>query len=238
METRQTRWEKAQTYEKAWWQERIDHVDPAFYRTYAATLLEEIKPYLEVSADTHILEIGSGAAGIITFLESEHKAAVDPLEHFYGTVEAFTEARDPRVRYATAKGEALPFEARQFDLVIIDNVLDHCEDPRQVFAEMKRVLKPGGMVYLRLNLYHAWGKFIRSLVELLQIDEGHPYTFTSAQLQKLIERSGFQVLRVRRASFAKTWLKELTSGQLKDLAKALTFATRSKTLFLLQKPEE
>lgn len=41
-------------------------------------------------------------------------------------------------------GPTLPYPDGTFDLVVSDNVLEHLEDPVQVFSEVARVLKPGG----------------------------------------------------------------------------------------------
>ena len=38
----------------------------------------------------------------------------------------------------------LPFESASFDSVILDNVLEHIEDPTQLLMEIRRVLRPGG----------------------------------------------------------------------------------------------
>ena len=228
------RWEKAQKYERKWWADRVEAVDPLFYRTYAKVLQEDIAPYLSISDDTHILEIGSGAAGIITFLDSEHKFAVDPLESFYSTVEEFTEARDPRVQYTSGPGEDLPYEGASFDLIICDNVLDHCAYPKRVLQEMRRVLRPSGIVYLRIHVYHQWGLLMRSAAEMLQIDAGHPYTFTDRRLRRLIDASGLVTVDVEDSGYLHTWARELLSGTAKNLLKALTFATRNKTRYLLR----
>lgn len=40
--------------------------------------------------------------------------------------------------------ERLPFPAETFDLVISRSVIEHLEQPRQVFQEFYRILKPGG----------------------------------------------------------------------------------------------
>ena len=41
-------------------------------------------------------------------------------------------------------GPTLPYPDDTFDIVVSDNVLEHLEDPAAVFAEVARVLKPGG----------------------------------------------------------------------------------------------
>ena len=45
----------------------------------------------------------------------------------------------------------LPFEANTFDAVIANHMLYHVPDRAHALAEMQRVLKPGGTVYLATN---------------------------------------------------------------------------------------
>ena len=44
----------------------------------------------------------------------------------------------------TAAAEQLPFEDASFDLVIMDAVLEHLDEVERSFAEVARILKPGG----------------------------------------------------------------------------------------------
>src|SRR5262249_43811609 len=41
-------------------------------------------------------------------------------------------------------GESMPYRGETFDAVVSSNVLEHLERPAQVFAEVARVLRPGG----------------------------------------------------------------------------------------------
>ncbi len=45
-------------------------------------------------------------------------------------------------------GEQLPFRDGSFDLVICTQVLNYVKSPSQVIAEIRRALKPGGLLYL------------------------------------------------------------------------------------------
>jgi ubiquinone/menaquinone biosynthesis C-methylase UbiE len=47
-----------------------------------------------------------------------------------------------------ADARALPWRAATFDAVTSWNVFHHLDDPERVFAEMLRVLKPGGKLVL------------------------------------------------------------------------------------------
>ncbi len=230
------RWEKAQQYEKNWWGQSSGEIKFGFYKDFAESLLKFTEGQINITQKTQILEVGSGAGGIVTFLkESENRYAIDPLENFYSSVEDFTCQRDKTVNYFNAIGEEIPFEDSKFDLLIIDNVLDHCRDPLKVMQECKRVLSGGGLIYMKQNTYHIWGVFIRYLMEVLLIDKGHPHTFTKKNLKDLISRNGLKVIKEERKGYFSTWRKELTSGGMKNLIKAVLFVTRDKVTFLISK---
>lgn len=42
--------------------------------------------------------------------------------------------------------EALPIEDGSYDVVLCNQVLEHCDDPRQAVSELRRVTAPGGRV--------------------------------------------------------------------------------------------
>jgi ubiquinone/menaquinone biosynthesis C-methylase UbiE len=65
-------------------------------------------------------------------------------------------------RFEIVDAQAIPFEAHTFDAVIANHMLYHVPDRAQALSEMRRVLKPGGKVYLVTNgLTH-----LRELYEL------------------------------------------------------------------------
>jgi SAM-dependent methyltransferase len=53
--------------------------------------------------------------------------------------------------------EALPVEDGSFDIVLCNQVLEHCDDPAQAVRELRRVLAPGGRVLASthgVQVYH------------------------------------------------------------------------------------
>lgn len=49
----------------------------------------------------------------------------------------------------------IPYSDSSFDLVLADNVLEHLSDPESVFAEVARVLRPGGAFMIKTpNRWH------------------------------------------------------------------------------------
>jgi SAM-dependent methyltransferase len=61
-------------------------------------------------------------------------------------------------RFEIVDAQAIPFEANTFDAVIANHMLYHVPDRAKALSEMRRVLKPGGKVYLATNgLNHLRG---------------------------------------------------------------------------------
>jgi len=237
-----SRWKMAQEYEAAWWQNVTEIYDTDYLVRFASDLEEILSTTdLDVS-DADVLEIGAGPVGIVSYLGCRRRVASDPLDNHFESQAAYRtyreQARQRGVEYIEAKGEKLPFSDSEFDLLITDNVLDHTESPDMILSEAGRVLKAGGFMYLRVNVYHLWGRFIRWLMELAVIDKGHPYTFSSTKLKAMVENNGFEIITSSRASFPLNWKKDWSralAGNRKALVQALLFVSRAHHELLLRR---
>jgi SAM-dependent methyltransferase len=118
---------------------------------HSAQVHDEIVAVRPILPGARVLEVGSGAHGLIFFFEAGEKVGVDPLADHYR--ELFP-AWQPRAKTFAAFGEQLPFADSSFDIVLCDNVVDHAENPRRIVEEMARVLAPGGLLYFTVNVHH------------------------------------------------------------------------------------
>src|SRR5215510_3261071 len=100
-------------------------------------LLETFQP---ITPDARVIEVGSGAHGLIFCFGGERHVGVDPLAVYYGSLFPRWQRRAQTV---AAVGEALPFRDQSFDVVLCDNVVDHAESPSQIVRELVRILAPG-----------------------------------------------------------------------------------------------
>lgn len=112
-------------------------------------ILEGVRP---VGLDARVLEVGSGAHGLVFFFGTSRGVGVDPLACEYA---ALFPGWQRRAQTVAAAGERLPFAERAFDVVLCDNVVDHAEDPARIVSEIARVLAPGGLLYFTVNFHHA-----------------------------------------------------------------------------------
>jgi len=59
-----------------------------------------------------------------------------------------------RVRFLCAAGERMPLPDKSLDVVVFNHIYEHVVDPDAVIADIRRVLKPGGVAYLGLGNKH------------------------------------------------------------------------------------
>lgn len=168
--------------------------------------------------ESRVLDIGCGDAGVlIAFAERGASCAgleLDDKSLQRAAVRAHEHAVDIDLRKGIA--EALPWAAERFDLVILDNVLEHVTDREQTLAEIFRVLRPGGLLYMvtpkPLALYSLWNDPHYDLAGLVllprplqiwyfeQVRGGGRGTYdvgvipTRPALRRLLGRAGFRSL--------------------------------------------
>lgn len=86
-----------------------------------------------------------------------------------------------------------------FDVVTLHNVLDHLPDPLVELREIRRILKPGGLLFIRVpngafhvGLLRISRRFERYLVF-------HPYCFTPKAIRRCLELAEYTHIRVANA---------------------------------------
>ncbi len=110
--------------------------------------LNDIKPIWDTDK---MLEVGSGAHGLVFGFGGGFAVGIDPLAVDYKRL--FPKWQH-NAQTVAAIGESLPFADESFDIVISDNVIDHAERPLAILDEIVRVLKPGGLLYFTVNVHH------------------------------------------------------------------------------------
>jgi len=117
-----------------------------FMGRYAAPLAVAFADALGVDGGQDVLDVGCGpgalTAELVRRLGPEHVAAVDPSESF---VEA-CRTRNPGVDVQLGRAEEIPHPDDRFDAALAQLVYHFVSDPETAAAEMRRVVRPGGLV--------------------------------------------------------------------------------------------
>lgn len=111
--------------------------------------------------DKRILDLGCGMGMYVSrlrqFSDDVHGVDVDPDKI------AKASAWLPNLHVSPA--EHLPFDDRSFDMVLLNEVIEHVDDDRQAIREAYRILRPGGHIVVyapnRLYPFETHGFFFR-----------------------------------------------------------------------------
>jgi len=131
------------------------------FRAWQSTRLRELGERLGLppepgaferwAAGTRAVEVGCGPIPSLALAHWRVAVGVDPLGDGYAA-EGLVPTWADHVAMVPACGERLPLPSRSFDLGVCENALDHCEHPARVLGELRRVLRPGGRLWLLVDL--------------------------------------------------------------------------------------
>jgi SAM-dependent methyltransferase len=139
--------------------------------------------YAERLRGRRVMDLGCGTGDSVDLFR-----AADPAVEWVGVdVEESPEVAE-RVRtdaeFVSFDGRRLPFDDASFDIVFCKQVLEHVEHPRELIAEVARVLRPGGQLAgstSQLEAFHS-----RSTLNWT------PYGLTRA-----VEDAGLEIVELR-----------------------------------------
>ena len=185
------------SYTMGYSEEFLQLLDRRSAQTHAAYLLPHLEPGMRV------LDFGCGpgtiSVGLATAVDPGELHGIDMEESQVAMARAAAEAGGhANAAFHVGDVTDLPFEDDHFDAAHCHAVLMHVPDTAAVLSEVKRVLKPGGIVASRElfvsssflepggeDIDGAWGTFAK----LLAGNGGHPQM--GKELRKTFLQAGF-----------------------------------------------
>jgi SAM-dependent methyltransferase len=184
-----------------------NEADMAFRRR-AVRLLD----YLELAEGCRVLDCGCGMGFYLLAM-----SRLRPLE-LYGVDSdvrrlAQADALDTGAQLAEADATRLPFPDGWFDAVLLSEVLEHVPDDAAALAEIRRALRPGGVIAISVPnaRYPFWWDPINATWSalggapirqgpLVGIWTNHERLYEAADLERRVREAGFEVEIVETAT--------------------------------------
>lgn len=148
----------------AMWQYKRGGNTIAFYR--------ERDSIEEMFADKMVLDVGCGAGGKTMYYASQgvqHIVGMDIVSHYKEEAEQLAQQLGYADRFTFVVGDAAhtEFPDNHFDTIIMNDAMEHVDRPDLVLAEVRRILKPGGRLYVNFPpYYHPFGAHLSDLIAI------------------------------------------------------------------------
>lgn len=148
--------------------------------------------------DDRVLEVGSGLGKILTASQRRVRAeqlyvGIDLSYQMVLRARRGLESRRPSLHFLVASALQMPFRRQCFDVVLLSHVAKYLTDPqlRQVLAQAKALLRPGGRIVLWEFRPYAWAPINRTI---LRGSRSHKLR-SAAELVALLREQGYRNLQ-------------------------------------------
>lgn len=185
--------DQAAWYETEYWKQNYEEqTGPGRDNLYAHVLhwLDRMSPRRGT-----VLDVGCGGGRFLSLCQANGWKAigVEPSR------DAAIHARRRGLDVYSQAWPVLAIPAASVDAVTFINVLDHLSDPFGALREAGRVLKPDGLLYIRVPNapFHAWLKRVFARMGLEEVAVLHLYGFSRRSFSLLLPKFGFAPLVVR-----------------------------------------
>lgn len=148
----------------AMWQYEKGENTIAFYRQHYS--IEEM------FQGKTVLDIGCGAAGKTMYYAAQgvkHIYGMDIVAHYEQDANAIAEQLGHRDVFTFVLGDAAntSFSDNMFDTIIMNDAMEHVDKPEAVLRECRRILKPGGRLFVNFPPYnHPYGAHLSDLITI------------------------------------------------------------------------
>jgi 2-polyprenyl-3-methyl-5-hydroxy-6-metoxy-1,4-benzoquinol methylase len=187
------------------WHQGVFESDPE-HADGAAPWYRLVLEYLGPVRNKRVLEIACGRGGFCRLL-AERGAIVSGADFSGGALHvASSKTRGngsaPRYpNFTQADAQQLPFASGSFDVVVSCETIEHLPDPRASLAEMARVCRPSGRLYLTTpNYANATGLYYiyargRKAKTTPGGDQPFDRVFLFPQIRRMVRQAGWDIIR-------------------------------------------
>jgi len=138
------------------------------YRRYV------LYPRLNLHLKGRVLDVGCGIGDMLSYRKNTVGLDVNSLNVDF--------CQKRQLEAHMMKPDVISFKDKTFDSVLLDNVLEHIEKPSLLFKEIRRVLKPDGILLIGVPGIKGY-----------ESDDDHKVFYDEKKLHALAQKNNFNV---------------------------------------------
>ncbi len=138
-----------------------------------------------IKKDSRVLDVGCAMGGFLNYLEDKCYENLYGIDMIKGYVD---KADNENIKLGSVY--LLPFEDNSFDIIILDQVLEHLSNLKLALKEIRRVLDKGGICYIGVPDVERYDDIYFYLMR------EHIQHFNVVGIKLLAQRNGFELINV------------------------------------------
>lgn len=169
-----------------------------FHQNRAIITVKLITEIIRKCVNCNVLDVGCGK-GVLTNFYSQNF----PNYTFYGldySYKAIKEGKKlfPHLELCVANVYELPYLENFFDIVIMNNLIEHLHNPSLAIYQIKRCLKKNGGLIISTPSRYRFENICRMVLrkKLKKMSPLHITEYTLSQIRELLQCMGFRVVRI------------------------------------------
>lgn len=217
-----------QKFEEEYWkfEERIRQYDLENLGGYYEEALQDIEKEKTIGTSL-ILDVGCGYGYLIQVCGKKGYKCIGVDISKYASLKN----RDKSSEVILCSIQStLPLKPESIDIAVMLDVLEHLHKPSLAIEEIKRVLRPEGLLYIATPNLSALARLLKGRNWYGYLDKTHVSLFTCFSLKKLLEKNKFKILKCytpfsflrKRKVILKALGRTYLGGQIRLIAKKLT----------------
>lgn len=152
-------------------------------------------PALSKQFSGKVLDVGCGIGDFLSFRENTVGVDINKYNVEY--------CRERKLEAFLIENGAYPFQDKSFSGAILDNVLEHLQDPAPTILEVDRILEHGGIFIIGVPGKKGY-----------TMDDDHKHFYNEKDLESLMNRYNFSLLKfIYGPAFIKSDLLSRTLSQ-------------------------
>ena len=147
----------------------------------------------KVKKGTRILDIGCGnGANVAEYLK--FGAECYGIDINYQAVEAANK-KGVKAYYGDLFDQK--FENNYFDVIILDNVFEHLQEPKKTISKIYQLLKTGGKIIITVPNYNSLSRIIFNRFWMGYEIPRHMFIYSPYSFKKLLENTALEIEKIR-----------------------------------------
>jgi ubiquinone/menaquinone biosynthesis C-methylase UbiE len=173
--------------------ESFDYFDKRYQTQAERRRNESVLHFCTAKAGEKVLDLGSGRGWLAIELAKRgcKVTAVDLTEKNLEYIKKINSTIDCRLGSAYE----LPFDSERFDWIVMNEVLEHLEEPAKALAHIRGFLEQGGKVMVSVPFREKINYSLCIHCNKLTPHNAHLHSFDLISIRKLFRNNGYNIIK-------------------------------------------